>query len=89
MSLAVLPLEACSVAHKHARGKARRLGDWDLAPTEGSPRRPPTGEVGGEAVLARLGVGRAREDEQDGCHKRQEADTLHAAMVVPRSVMCL
>ena len=42
-----------------------------------APARQVGGEVVGQRVLAGARVGRARQDEQDGCHEWQEADALH------------
>ena len=53
----------------------------------------PAGEIGGEVVGQRVLTGMggcgAREDEQEGCQERQEADAWHAAIVVPAAVTCL
>ena len=42
-----------------------------------APARQVGSEVVGQRVLAGARVGRARQEEQDGCHEWQEADALH------------
>ena len=51
-----------------------------------APAREVGGEVVRERVLAGMRVGRARQDEQDGCHERQEAEAWHGAMFGPPTV---